>query len=265
MNERLPITFVTSADGNNKADIFKKWLPNWQITRRDPFYSEHVIHDRAPHTEHRPQVIAEHKAKDDIALAQAISRIAQDIISDGDLYTFGGERLLLYTDTVQLVHLDDTHIAMLEKPIGDPLEWAKHSPEATIQSGKDVEIVNALTGIRIGKDGVGEPETVMLRVRYSARPFTRSDVVAYANNPNNTITHTSGGLSVSNGARHLYDTSKPLTVSIANTMDEKPMEIMRYDTWDHLTSSDMKPFICGAVEPAIQRLVEKTGGTAKVI
>ena len=258
--ERLPITFVTSADGNNKADIFQAWLPHYKITQRDPFYNEFQIHDRAPHTEHRPQVIAEHKAKDDIVLAQAISRIADNIVHDADLYTFGQERMLLYTDTVQLVHLDDTHIAMLEKPTAEPLEWAKYSPEATIQSGKDVEIINALTGIRIGKDGVGEPETVMLRVRYSAKPFTREDIIAYAKDPTNSIAHTSGGLSLSNGARHFYDMTKPLVVSMADTMDDEPIEIMRYDTWEHLTSKELKPLICGAVEPAVMRLVQKTKG-----
>lgn len=256
--ERLPITFVTSADGHNKADVFKARLANWNITQREPFFNEHEIHDRAPHNEHRPQMIAEHKAKDDVVMAAAISRIADAIVEDGSLYTNGSEKLLLYTDTVQMVHTNDTDIVMLEKPVGDSIEWAKHSPEALIQSGKDVEIVNALTGIRTGKDGIGEPKTVMLRVRFTARPFTREDIIVYAQHPNNTISQTSGGLSVANGARYLYDMQKPLTVSIADTMDDKPVEIMRYDTWEHLTKDDLKSFICGAFEPAVIRLVEKT-------
>ena len=255
--ERLPVTFVTSADGNNKADIFKSRLPGWQITQREPYYNEWLIHDRAPNTEHRPQVIAEHKAKDDVMVAEAMSRIADTVVEDGTLYTFGSEKMLLYTDTVQLVHIDGSHIAMLEKPVGNPVEWATYSQDATIQSGKDVEIVNALTGIRTGKDGVGEPKTVMLRVKFTARPFTRDEVIAYAKDPHNTIAQTSGGLSVANGARHLYDQTKPLVVSIADTMDDTPIEIMRFDTWEHLTKADLKPFIVGAFEPAIERLVEK--------
>lgn len=256
--ERLPIVFVTSADGHNKADVFKARLSAWQITQREPFFNEHEIHDRAPHNEHRPQVIAEHKAKDDLLLATAMSHIADQIVADGDVYTFGNEKMLLYTDTVQLVHLDETNIIMLEKPVGDPTEWATNSPEAIVQSGKDVEIVNALTGIKIGKNGISEPKTVMLRVQYTAKPFTREDIIAYAKTPTNSIAHTSGGLSLSNGARAFYDMTKPLVVSVADTMDDIPTEIMRFDTWEHLTKDDLKPFICGAVEPAIVRLVEKT-------
>lgn len=259
--ERLPITFVTSSDGYNKAGAFQARLPSWQITQREPFFNEHEIHDRAPHNEHRPQVIAEHKAKDDVVMAAAISRIADAIVADGSLYTYGPDRLLLYTDTVQMVHVSPTEIAMLEKPVGDPVEWAKNSPEAMMQSGKDVEIVNALTGIRTGKDGIAEPKTVMLRVQFTARPFTREDIVAYAQNPTNTISQTSGGLSVANGARYLYDMQKPLVVSMSDTMDDMPVEVMRYDTWDHLTKDDLKSFICGAVEPAVARLVEKTTAT----
>lgn len=254
----MPITFVTSKNGHNKAEVFQTRLPNWQITQREPFFNELAIHERAPHNEHRPQVIAEHKAKDDIAMAQALSHIADSIAANGEVYTNGREKMLLYTDTVQLVHLNTTDIAMLEKPVGDPLEWAMQSQEAMIQSGKDVEIVNALTGIRVGEHGVGEPKTIMLRVKFTARPFTRDEVIAYAHKPTNTISQTSGGLSVANGARHLYDQAKPLTVSIADTMDDTPVEIMRFDTWEHLTGADLKPFICGAVEPAITQLVEKT-------
>ena len=73
ISEHLPITFVTSDDGNRKADIFQKWLPDHKISRRNPLFDEDKIHTIAPQTEHRPQMIAETKAKDDIALAQAIS------------------------------------------------------------------------------------------------------------------------------------------------------------------------------------------------
>lgn len=257
--EHLPITFVTSTDGNNKADIFQKWLPNWNISHREPLFNELQIHEKAPHNEHRPQVIAERKAKDDIALAQAISGIANTIVENGDLYTLGEEKMLLYTDTVQLVHINDTEIAMLEKPEGDPVEWAKHSPEAMMQSGKDVEIINAMTGIRTGKGGVSEPATVILHVRTSMRPFSRDDVVAYAQSPNSTVAATSGGLSIANGGRAFYDMKKPLIVSIADSMDDaNPREIARYDTWEHISNSELKPLICGAVEPALVRLVEKT-------
>jgi len=256
--ERLPITFVTSSDGHNKAEVFQKWLPNWTIGHREPLFNELQIHESAPYNEHRPQVIAERKAKDDIAIAQAISGMANVIVEDGDLYTDGKDKLLLYTDTVQLVHINDTEIAVLEKPVGDPVEWAMHSPEAVIQSGKDIEIINALTGIRTGKDGVSEPVTVILHVRATMRPFTREDVVAYAKSPDNTVSATSGGLSMANGARSFLDMTKPLIIGVADSMDEEPVELVRYNTWDHVTNAELKPFICGAVEPAIARLVEKT-------
>ena len=58
-----------------------------------------------------------------------------------------------------------------------------YSPEAVIQSGKDIEIINALTGIRTGKHGVSEPATVILHVKATMRPFTREEVVAYATSP----------------------------------------------------------------------------------
>ena len=256
--ERLPITFVTSADGHNKADVFKARLPNWQITQREPFFNERAIHEKAPRNEHRPQIIAEHKAKDDIMLATAMSLIADTIVSDGTVYTGGEEKMLLYTDTVQLVHVNNTEIAILEKPVGDPLEWAMHSPEAVIQSGKDIEIINALTGIRTGSKGVSEPKTVILHVKATMRPFTRADVIAYAKTPGNTIAATSGGISMANGGRSFLDMDKPLVISVADSMDEEPIEIERYDTWHHLSDAQLKPFICGAVEPAIERLVEKT-------
>lgn len=259
MNERLPITFVTSQDGNNKAEIFSRWLPHWTITRRNPLYNEDRIHETAPHTEHRPQVIAERKAKEDIVLAQALSGIANGIVEDGDLYTGGDEKMLLYTDTVQLVHVNDTEIAMLEKPVGDPLEWAKNSPEAMMQSGKDVEIINALTGIRTGKDGVSEPATVILHIRVSMRPFSRNEVIEFAKKSPTTVAATSGGLSIANGGRSFYDMTKPMVVSVAHSMDDtNPTQLARYDTWDHITNAELKPFICGAIEPAIERLVEKT-------
>lgn len=258
--ERLPITFVTTKDGNNKAAIFQRSLPNWTISHREPLYNEDKIHETAPHTEMRPQIIAEQKARADIALAQAISGVANAIVEDGDLYTAGNEKMLLYTDTVQMVHVNATNdkdVVMLEKPVGDPIEWATNSPEAVIQSGKDIEIVNALSGVKTGKDGVSEPAMVVLRVRATMKSFTREDVIAYAKNPNNTIAHTSGGLSMSNGARSFLDESKPLTVSVGDSMDTEPVEIVRYNTWDHLTKDDLKPFICGAFEPAITKLVEK--------
>lgn len=262
MNERLPITFVTSLDGNNKVDIFQKWLPNWTITQRNPLYNENRIHESAPHTEHRPQAIAERKAKDDSALAQAMSGLAKVIVEDGDMYTGGNEKMLLYTDTVQLVHVNDKDIAMLEKPVGDPVFWAKHSPEAMMQSGRDVEIINALTGIIAGKDGVSEPATVILHVRVSMRPFTRDEVIDFATKSPTTVAATSGGLSIANGGRAFYDMNKPLIVSVAESMDDKnPIELARYDTWEHITNAELKPFICGAVEPAIDRLVQKTNAS----
>lgn len=256
--EKLPITFVTSSDGHNKAEVFQKWLPDWEIGHREPLFNEDKIHKTAPRDEHRPQVIAEHKAKDDIAMAQAISGIANAIVENADLYTDGDEKMLLYTDTVQLVHVSDTETAILEKPVGDPLEWATNSPEAMIQSGKDIEIINALTGIRAGKNGVSEPATVILHVKATMRPFTREDIVAYAKTPGNTIAQTSGGISMANGGRSFLDMDKPLIVSVADSMDDIPTEIIRYDTWHHVPNAALKPFICGAVEPAVERLVAKT-------
>lgn len=254
----LPITFVTSSDGHNKADIFKKWLPEWNISHREPLFNEDQIHEVAPKNEHRPQMIAERKAKDDITMAQAISGIANAIVENGQLYTDGEEKMMLYTDTVQLVHVSDSEIAILEKPQGDPVEWAMHSDEAMVQSGKDIEIINALTGIRVGKHGIGEPATVILHVKATMRPFTREDIVNYAKTPGNTIAQTSGGISMANGGRSFLDMDKPLVVSVADSMDAPQAELLRFDTWHHVANADLKPFICGAVEPAIARLVEKT-------
>lgn len=253
----IPITFVTSSDGHNKADVFKKSLPNWQISHREPLFNESKIHETAPHDAHRPQAIAERKAHDDSAMAAAISGIANAIVENGDLYTGGDEKMLLYTDTVQLVHVNDHEIAILEKPVGDPMAWAMHSPEAVIQSGKDIEIINALTGIRTGKNGVSEPATVILHVKATMRPFTREDVIAYANTAGNTIASTSGGLSMANGARSFLDMQKPLIIGVADSMDEEPKEIVRYSTWEHLTREELKPYICGAFEPAIIKLIKK--------
>lgn len=256
----IPITFVTSSDGNNKAEIFQRWLPNWEISHREPLFDEKKIHEIAPYDMHRPQVIAEHKAKDDMAMAQAISGIANAIVENGVLYTQGEEKMLLYTDTVQLVHINDTQIAILEKPAGDPLEWAMHSPEAILQSGKDIEIINALTGIRTGKNGVSEPATVILHVKATMRPFSREDIINYAKSPGNTIASTSGGISMANGGRSFLNMDKPLVISIADSMDSESIEIQRYDTWHHLSNADLKPFICGAFEPAILHLVKKSQG-----
>lgn len=256
--DHIPITFVTSKDGHNKADVFQKSLPNWSIGHREPLFNELQIHETAPHDEHRPQAIAERKAKDDITLAQAMSGIANAIVENGDLYTDGDEKMLLYTDTVQLVHVSDTEIAILEKPVGEPIEWAMHSPEAVIQSGKDIEIINALTGIRTGKAGVSEPATVIVHVKATMRPFTREDIVNYAKTPGNTVAQTSGGISMANGARSFLDMTKPLVIGVADSMDDTPTEVIRYETWDHLTNAELKPYICGAVEPALERLVTKT-------
>ena len=128
-----------------------------------------------------------------------------------------------------------------------------------MQSGKDVEIINAMTGIRTGKDGVSEPATVILHVRVSMRPFTRDEVIEFATNSPSIVAATSGGLSIANGGRSFYDMTKPMIVSIADTMEDPNLiEVARYDTWEHLSNAELKPLICGAVEPAIDRLVEKT-------
>lgn len=63
---------------------------------------------------------------------------------------------------------------------------------------------------------------------------------------------------MANGARSFLDMTKPLVIGVADSMDDTPTEVVRYATWDHLTNAELKPFICGAVEPAIIRLVEKT-------
>ena len=47
-------------------------------------------------------------------MAQAISGIAKAIVENGNLYTAGEEKLFLYTDTVQLVHVSDTEVAILK-------------------------------------------------------------------------------------------------------------------------------------------------------
>jgi hypothetical protein len=254
--EKLPITFVTSSDGHNKAAVFQKTLADWSIGHREPLFNEDEIHKIAPRNERRPQVIAEHKAKDDIAVAQAMSGMANAIVENADLYTMGEEKMLLYTDTIQLVHVNENEIAILEKPVGDPVEWAMNSPEAIIQSGKDIEIVNALTGVRVGKQGVSEPVTVLLRVKATMRPFTREDIVNYAKTPGNTVSQTSGGISMANGGRSFLDTDKPLTVTYGYPDGDEHL-YKRYETWHDVPSSELKPYICGAVEPALVQLLQK--------
>jgi len=91
------------------------------------------------------------------------------------------------------------------------------------------------------------------------RPFTREELIDYANGSGKTIIPlTGGGISPSNGGRRFYDTTKPLTVSVQDSLDAEPEELLRYERWDHLPDEVLRPFTCGAVEPAVIRLVNKT-------
>ncbi len=261
MRQELPPITIVTHNGSNKEAIFRTALPGISIDGRDPRFDEERIQRMAPHTERRPVYISEEKAREDAAWVSAACGTATAFTEDARVIPEGKDRIYLYADTVQFVHEPNGSLTILEKPHQEPVDWATNSPEAMAQSGKDVEIVNALTAIRCGGDGrVSDPKTVIVRVHAHMRPYTRADVIAYAKGSgNHTMPNDAGGISLANGGRHFYDTDKPLIVTVQDSIDANESELFRFDTWALVPDRVLRPFICGAIEPAVIRLVDKTG------
>lgn len=262
----LPSVTIVTHDGSNKTSIYQESLPGWQIKRREPSYDEERIQLMAPQTDKRPVFIAQEKAREDAPWVAAFCGIVEELASEGGtLISRNHDRIYLYTDTVQVVHNPDGKELVLEKPKWDPLTWATASSEAMAQSGKDVEIVSALSALRCTPDGISAPSTVIVRVKATMQPYTREDIVAFAKESGaNTIPETAGGISLANGGRHFYDTGKPLVVELLDSLESKPVELMRFETWSDLPDSTLRPFICGALEPALTRVVAKTKASKMV-
>lgn len=259
MIERPSITIVTKNGGYQKDRIYQSALPGWEINRKDPGFQEWKIKETAPRDESRPVYIAEGKAMADAAWVAAIAGISEEMIEEAKKIQSEHGHIYLYTDSVQFVHQPDGTVTLHEKPKGDPVVWASTAPEAMDQSGKTVEIVSALTAVHADKTGVSEPKTVMVRAKATMREFTREELVEYAKGSGNKIIpDTGGGISLANGGRQFYDTSKPLTIFVQDSLTSEPVEMLRYETWAHVPDVALRPFICGAFEPAIIRLVEKT-------
>lgn len=257
--ERPTITIVTKNGGYQKDRIYKAALPEWEIDRKDPEFSEWRIKQKAPHTEERPVYIAEGKAREDAAWVAAVCGLSEAVISQAQKIKSERGHMYLYTDSVQFVHQPDGGLTIHEKPQGDPVIWASTAPEAMDQSGKTVEIVSALTAVRCDKHGVSEPQTVIVRAKATMLPFTRNELIEYAKGSGNkTIPDTGGGISLANGGRQFFDTNKPLTISVQDGVGEPQQELLRYETWAHIPDTALRPFICGAFEPAVVRLAEKT-------
>lgn len=257
--ERPTLIVVTKNGGYNKDRIFQSALPGWTVSRKEPMFDESLIQPIAPNDETRPVFISEAKAAMDWVVIAAMCGMAESIAREAQKVTIPNGVMYLYTDSVQFIHEPDGSLTIHEKPHGDPVVWASTHPDALAQSGKTVEIVSALTGIRCDKDGVSDPQTVIVRAKATMRPFTREELVAYAQGSGNkAIPDTAGGISLANGGRVFYDTSKPLTISVQDGLGSEPKELLRYETWAHVPDEALRPFICGAFAPAITRLVEKT-------
>ena len=265
MNTERPVITIVTREGSNKDKIFRDALPGWHIHRKDPSFYEAPIESAAPKGQERTVFISREKARTDMELVGALIGSADMLAGEADIRHIGKGELFLYNDTEQFIHDQDGNLTIHDKPEGDPVEWAKHSPDAMAQSGKTIEIVTALTGILKTEEGIGEPQTVIVRVEASMRPFTRDELVKYAETENGrrVITETAGGISLANGGRSFYDTTKPLTVSVQEGLDAEPQELLHYSTWTHVPDAALKPFICGAFEPAVVRLVEKTRFSSK--
>jgi hypothetical protein len=257
--ERPTITIVTRNGGYQKDRTFQRAMPEWQITRKEPTFDEAQIQKTAPHDESRPVYISEQKARMDAAWVSAMCGAANAVTEGAKKVSKDGGHLYLYTDSIQFIHEPDGTRSHHEKPIGDPVEWAQNSPDALAQSGKTVEIVSSLTAIRCDKNGVSEPATVIVRAQATMRPFGREELVEYAKGSGkNVIPDTAGGISLANGGRQFYDTNKPLTISVQDGLDSKPSELMRFETWGTVPDDVLRPFTCGAFEPAVIRLAQKT-------
>ena len=89
--------------------------------------------------------------------------------------------------------------------------------------------MTALSAIRCGPHGVAEPKSVIVRAKATMRTFTREDVVAYAKgHGNHTVPNDAGGISLSNGGKHFYDTDKPLVISMQDDIYGKETVLARY-------------------------------------
>ncbi len=264
--ERPEIVMVTRNGGYNKDRIFQAAMPEWNITRRDPIVNERLIQEFAPTTEERPVFISEAKARLDAPWVAAVCLIAELFTEYAKVTRSKVGLVYLYADSVQFIHEPDGTLTIHEKPVGDAVEWAEHSPDAIAQSGKTVEIVSALTAIRCSPDGVSDPATVIVRAKATMRPFTRPELVEYAKGSGRTvIPDTAGGISLANGGRQFYDTSKPLTISVQDSITDEPKEMLSFDDWSHVPDAALRPFVCGAFEPAVVRLVGKTKLTPPVV
>lgn len=259
-NKELPsITIVTRNGGYQKDRSFQSALPEWHVTRREPTFDEDQIHLTAPHDESRPVYISEQKAREDAAWVAALCGSAEEIVTEAKQIQTREGKMYLYTDSMQFVFEPDGTTSRYEKPIGDPVMWALSSPDALAQSGKSIEIVSSLTAVRCDANGVSEPQTVLVRVRATMRPYTRQELVEYAKGSGkNVIPDTAGGISLSNGGRHFYDTSKPLIISTQDGLGATTTEMLRFETWDNIPDDVLRPFTCGAFEPAVIRLAQKT-------
>jgi len=257
--ERPSLIVVTRNGGYNKDRIFQSALPDWNVSRKDPIFDETLIHPIAPNDETRPVFISEAKAAMDWAFVAAMCGMAEAFTSEAQKVASKDGVMYLYADSVQFIHEPDGTLTIHEKPHGDPVEWATTHPDALAQSGKTIEIVSSLTGIKCDKNGVSDPQTVIVRAKASMRPFTREELITYAKGSGNkTIPDTAGGISLANGGRSFYDTGKPLTISVQDGLGSEPKELLRYDTWAHVPDEALRPFVCGAFEPAVTRLVQKT-------
>lgn len=250
---------MVTREGSNKERIFRDALPDWHIHRRDPSFNEPNLEAIAPRDESRTVFIAEAKAREDAAMVAALCGTV-NLLTEGAEVTHSEKgELYIYNDTEQHVHLPDGSLVVLDKPEGDPVEWAMHSPDAMIQSGNNVEIITALSGMLCNDGRVSEPKSVIVRVAATMRDFTREELVEYAKGSGSkTIPDTAGGISMANGGRSFYDTGKPLTVSVQDSLESEPVELLHFNTWAHVPDAALKPFICGAFEPALTRLVEKS-------
>lgn len=256
--EQPSVTLVTR-NGSHKDRIFQSALPEWEIHRKDPGFDEDEISLRAPRSSERPVFIAEEKAKQDATWVAAICGSANAFVEGAKVTSTDRGNMYLYTDTVQFIHEPDGSLTIHEKPLGNPVVWAALNPDAMAQSGKQIEIVTALTAIRCDANGVSEPKTIIVNVEASMRPFSRRELVEYAKGSGNkTIPNTAGGISLANGGRSFYDTGKPLIVSVRDSINDTPTELLRYETWAHVPDVALRPFIVGAFEPAVVRLAEKT-------
>lgn len=256
--EQIHLTLVTSSI-QNKERPYRQALKGWNFNHKLPWYDEVEIHQRAPDDETRPMFVAKEKARQDAILVAAMCGWIDLIQHGAKKIAQETKDVYLYTDSVQgIMGKAKTH----EKPTMDALTWAKTSPEAIAQSGRQVEIVIGLSTIQCTDGRVSDPQVVCVRVQATMKPFTRDDIIAYAQSAEGarTIEETAGGISLANGGRHFYDETKPLTVTLEDEDGTHKEILYRFDQWANVPNETLKPFISGAFEPAVIRVVEKTLG-----